>query len=268
MQFLIDVQSGLMSVNGVPAAISMSGLPAGVTQVAFGDPGSGTVLSGGNWTGATSFSDPSPYQSYYNAWMTAMGMTLSQAQAAKIALVNSIYQVKRQAAVSVAVTAGTYNWDASDPAIPRMALMASMCFIDSLNTLVTKFNSLNSTLATYGSDVQGAFNNFVTILNNAAFNGTSYNWPGTGNAPIGGPTVGGNSSISPGASSVTAPTLKLIPVGGTAEVSLSPTDLMAIVTAINNQQINEQAVNLSKQAAINALTYVGAVISYDATTGW
>jgi hypothetical protein len=91
---------------------------------------------------------------------------------------------------------------------------------------------------------------------------------------FGGSFAGGVSGIGGfSAPTISAPSLppnasQLIPFGSANPVTITAADVAAIIAAVNAQQINGQAVMLSKQGAVNALTAIGDVIAYDATTGW
>jgi hypothetical protein len=90
------------------------------------------------------FSDPSPYQTYINRWMLAaedqnqnelgapsvQPVTLAQAQAVKTALINSLFDLKRQAPIAVTFQAEgaeeftTTTYDAGDENVSNMQSQA------------------------------------------------------------------------------------------------------------------------------------------------
>jgi hypothetical protein len=80
--------------------------------------------------------------------------------------------------------------------------------------------------------------------------------------------AGAGGSVTWTPPSVTSPSFNLIPFGASTSVTLTAADVAAIMAAINAQQLTEQAVLFAKQAQINALTTVPAVIAYDVTIGW
>jgi hypothetical protein len=193
MQFAIDNANGQMTVGGLVAPIDTTGLAASISIVAFGD-GSGGMIYYVNSPTTASFIDPSPYQSYFDAWITAaaeQGMTLMQAQAAKAAFVNSIGLVKQAIPATITTSLGTFSFDASSKGQQQIGLAASL----------------------------------------------------NGSAP-------------------------LFPLGATTYTIFTAADINNILAVIINRNAFRQATNLSKQAAINALSSIASVASYDATTGW
>ncbi|WP_024517082.1 hypothetical protein [Bradyrhizobium sp. Tv2a-2] len=291
--FVINNALQTIHVGAILAPLTTNTLAANVSLVQFdGATGVGQITYNDRQPLPEAFSDPSPYQTYVNQWITALAsgspaLTLSQAQAIKCSLVNAIYAVKRQAAVSIHVTAGTYSWDATDSTVERvLAPLCGLLYVDPVNTVIgevntliteidTTLSTLNSTWATnfntlnsnWPSQIQAALNNLVSEINASL----PFQSGGATIAGVTGPSAvtfdSGLSGFS-GNSTLTAPSISLIPVGQTTPVTLSPTDLQAIVVAINAQNASKQSTSLSKQAAINALTSITSVVSYDATTGW
>jgi hypothetical protein len=306
MQFTIDVANAIMTINGVGETIAVTGLPANISYVRFSDSDGGVILYNDRPALPAPFSDPSPYQSYFNAWITAAAagspaLLLSQAQSLKAALVNSIYAMKRQLPCSVAVSAGTYPWDASDPAVARMALLAGLLYVDPLNTVISAgpgggltqlmvdlntmvanlnvwashFNTLNSNMTTFNGNVASAINTWIGALQTTEGGGNIIGWanPGSYSAPASPATtadtaLGTFAETFSNVSAIKVPTIQLIPVGSSSPITLTPTDLQKVVIAMAAQNTKYQATSASKQAAVNALSTIAAVAAYDATAGW
>jgi len=304
MQFTIDVANARMTINGVSEAIAVTGLAQNISYIRFSDGGGGSILYNDRPALPAPFADPSPYQSYFNAWITAAAaaspaLLLSQAQSLKAALVNAIYLMKRQAPVSVPVSAGTFAWDASDAAVARLAPLAGFLYVDPLNAVLsggpgatltelvadlntmvanlnvwaTHFNTLNSNLATYASTLATDMANWASAINTAERTAIA-GWQTIG-APAtpASPATTGNTGLggfteSFSSAQIAAPSIQLMPVGATAPVSLTPTDLQQVVVAMAAQNVKYQTTSASKQAAVNALSTIAAVAAYDATTGW
>jgi hypothetical protein len=230
------------------------------------------------------FSDPSPYQTYINQWITAaaaatLPLTLAQAKAIKCALVQAIYGVKIEQPVSVAVTGGTFSFSPTDPTLVQLS---SLAYIADLNTVVSEVNTVNSGWATsfgnWVSTFQTNINTWVSALQSnlnswmgnlaSSITVVEPTWVSPGNPSVpSAPTVPSSPSFGT-VSPITPPAFQLVPVGATAAQTISSTDLKNILAAIAAQSINEDVVNATKQAAVNALSTIAAVASYDATTGW
>lgn len=314
LSFRIDRVSAVMRLSNIPASMTTSSLPSNVSYVQFDTVKGGAVIYNDRPGLPELFIDPSPYQSFVNAWITAMAtatpaLTLSQAQAIKNALINAIYAVNRQLPVSVAVSAGNFPWDASDAAVTRLSALSGLLYIDPLNTVINggsgqtgglsqlvtdlnvwaaHFNTLNTNFGGLNSGLQTAFNGLATNVT-AALSTTKSNLdaaepPGVANwtttwsvgncASVTAPATSGAAADSnlvesfSSVGSLTVPTMQLIPVGSSAPVTVTPTDLQKIVLAIAAQTVKYQSTALAKQAAVNALSTIAAVSAYDATTGW
>lgn len=233
-------------------------------------------------------------------------ITLAQAKLVKIALINAIYSVKRQVPVTVTVSGTPRQWDASDIAVARMSAISGASTIDAINSKIGTTNSnftilsasailvaqINAVLATLNSQesanlttisagiatlnsLMSQLTTFQGTLNVAELGVTGWVDPGPLHtqspasgvvwSPLSG--VSNNSSTS-SISNISAPTLQLLPVGATALVTLTPTDMVNITAAIAAQNSAEALVNAQKQAAVNAMSDFLSVINYDATTGW
>lgn len=114
-------------------------------------------------------------------------------------------------------------------------------------------------MATYPSDLH------TVPISGAPANPVRVSLPGD-QSGYGGSFAQSNSGFS--APTITIPTLSVIPSGASAAVTVTAADLAAIMSAISAQLISKQTTMISKQAAVNALTSIAAVIAYDATIGW
>lgn len=274
LKFFIDVPSQRVSISGVSSGVATN-LAANVGFVRF-ENAVGSIIYNDRPAIPDTFTDPSPYQSYLNAWITAQAalqtnpLTLAQAQAVKVALVQAVYAVKRQQPVTVTVNSTSYQWDASDIALARMAAVAGNLYADPTNSLVTtlnswatSFNTLQSNLNTFATNLQTTFNNETSATNTKESGITGWVTLTAPTSPSS-PAVGNESPLS----SLSAGTIQIVPVGATAAVTMTPTDLKNIMAAIATQNTNEAVVNANKTAAVNALSTISAVAAYDATTGW
>ncbi|WP_024516861.1 hypothetical protein [Bradyrhizobium sp. Tv2a-2] len=291
--FVINNALGTVHVNAVGATVSTSALATNINYVQFdGATGVGQIMYNDRPSIAEQFTDPSPYQTYINSWISAeaalltLPLTLAQAKAVKCALASAIWGVKRQQPVNVTVTAGNYNWDASDLGVSRLSAIAPYIYIGPVNTLIGTINSEMATLISalntnvgdyngfvtaYGSfvtNLQTNLNTWVAHLNTSEAAVTNWVQPGNMTVPASGsPSNMGNTSFS-ALSTITPPTMNLLPVGATSNVSLSPADLGSILQAIATQNAREALANATIQAAVNALSTISAVVAYDVTTGW
>jgi hypothetical protein len=271
MNFLIDIANAKMYVSSVPASISMSGLPA-ASYIAWGDGSGGTITYPGQLNvGTATFSDPSSYQSYFNAWITAMAanapaLSLAQAKFLKCGFINSVYNAKRQLPASVAVSAGNFAFDVSDAGLIKFIPMVGLILVDQIN-------SISSGLTT---NAQAAITGVTTKVNSSI--GTLNSNLATNNADIQ-QWLGGSIGFTPSEPTISAttvssvaaiaePTFQMVPIGGTSPIVLTGADMQAIFTAAVNRNAGYQVTNATKQAAVNALSTIAAVAAYDATAGW
>jgi hypothetical protein len=283
LQFQIDNNRSTVRLWGMTQPITANTLALNINFVQWnGVTGIGQIIYNDRMPLPEQFTDPSPYQAYINQWITTSALaatnplSLVQAQAIKNSLIGTIYGVKRQQPVNATVTAGNYNWDASDSAVARMNTLASFAYIDNVNSIISTFdseistfigdyNGLRSGYTSFVSNLQTNLNTWVTALNTAE--GAVGGWVAVGNMSV--PSSGSTSAMSfVSIPSITVPTMKLLPYGGTSLVTVSPTDIGTIMSAVAAQNANESLVNATKQAAVNALTTIAAVTTYDATTGW
>lgn len=285
LDFVVNRGESSCRVLGLKQPITSS-LASNVNFVTFAK-GQGQVFYNDRPPLPELFSDPSPYQSYVNAWITAAAaatpaLTLAQAQAIKCAFVDAIYGFKRVAPVSATVTAGTYSFDASNNALTGLAYLAPLnTVITGVNAVITAFDTLNGLVNPVGAGVQTALNSLVSGVNSALSALTSaINLAGTaqtppfsvGSAPtvgsVAGPSTSGTPSNPSALATISPPTLTVVPVGQTSPITLNSADLQAVALAIAAQNASTGSTDATKKAAVNALSTIAAVVAYDATAGW
>jgi hypothetical protein len=296
LEFTISNVDSSIHLFSVRAALSANPLPSNVKFVQYSAAEGGRILYRDRPAIPEQFTDPSPYQSYVNQWITATAaaspaLKLSQAKAVKAALVSSIFAGRRQTAVSVAVTDGNYAWDATDEGLSRfIAPLAGFLYTDPLNaassSIVATLSAMRTALNVWASNIntnesytQSALTAICSQVNSAINNARSASITNGDNiiandfaAAALGVTLSTSTSNAldalPAAPSAAAPSVAMVPIGQTKLVPLSMTDLQKIVQAITMQNAKYQLINAVKQAEIDGLSSIAAVTSYDATTGW
>lgn len=240
------------------------------------------------------FTDPSPYQTYINQWMTGVAaaqtfpLTLAQAIAVKSSLLDSVWAGKRQAPVSVVTSLGTFSFDANDVVSNAMNLanvtaMAETVYnlsITSIGALVTSTNSaiaqINSDLNNTGG-ISAALNSIANeLVQNDDYLGAvtsnlpvPFGPPGSGTTPLAlSPSFANVPNVSASTSAAAATPIKILAIGDTSYKAFTIGDCITILNAIAVQRAAEALVRATKQAALAALTTVPLVIAYDTTTGW
>lgn len=268
MGFLIDKVKGHMAVDSVTATIDTSALAGDVAYVSMNLHGE----CGVQYTDQpmTLDVDPAPYQVFLNAWMTAMyaggsgALTLTEAKSAKKNLVDALYFYKRQIPVTVATTAGTFAWDASDASsintsswiVTANVIMNKIA--DMLDTMVA-MNVASVGIETCVGNYVSQTNGRISVLQTAdgspidTFDPAPY--PDM-------PVVPGHLTLLP------SPSLTLVPVGGTTPVTLTSGDMNLIVSAISAQHVDKASGQATRKSAIDALGNIPDVIAYDVTASW
>ena len=255
--FVIDAAGKAMSVGGVRLPIGVAGLATNISSIYWStsaNPTSGVVggsiIYNDRPTIPEQFLDPSPYQTYLNEWMTAAtALTLAQARAIKGAYAQTVYAYKRQLPVTVTLSTGSHTFPCDNN---PLLLGAAVNGIGA---------SVNAVPAAINSSIVSNLDSQFAALNAAKEAQDIVD----GAAPT--PIWFDIGTVSNTAAPV-MPTISLLPVGSLTPVSLTSADALVLFTAITSYLQAEQLVNATKQAAINALTSVSSVISYDATAGW
>jgi hypothetical protein len=289
---MFDATQNRVFVQDIPASVTLS-LATNINQIWYKE-GVGLIYFNDRQHIGEPFTDPSVYQTQINAWITAMAtatpaLTLAQAKVIKNKFVGAIYDVKRQAPVTVGTSLGTLQFEATDSAMLAYTLQTGYQFVANLNAIIAQ---LNQCIAE-GNAVLGAANgNLIPIVNaligNSGGSGLGkyevlmdqYNLETFGlsggqvqpNPPIRANLPGDASawggSFGSGVGGISSASPALVSLGSTAAQSFTENDLIAIIAAVSTQVVVKQAVNNAKQAAVNACGTIAAVVALDVTTGW
>lgn len=201
MRFYINPGDGIISVDGYQIQpVTVSGLASNISYVQWDETSLGLIVYKDQAPTFQSFSDPSPYQSNINAWMSsAAGLALTlaqqamvstpllavaQAQMVKIDLTNAIYDFKRQSAIQFAVSSGdagynagvvaaspggVYNWDCSDESLNAMTMAMSSAILSGTSSAVNTslVNAINTALSTVTTRANGSLTALLSNVNSA-----------------------------------------------------------------------------------------------------
>jgi hypothetical protein len=292
LQFQFDNVKGLMFVLGEPQPITAAALASNINFVQWDAVTAiGKIIYNDRLPLPEQFTDPSPYQTQVNQWMTSAAalatnpLSLAQAQAVKSSLIDSIWLGKRTANVTVSTSLGSYTFNPTDLFSSDVmnwlpALAAIVAQVNATNSdIATMVGTINTAISTVCGEANTAANTVTSELNSnfAAYyafysthvfpygegNGSSPNLPNWGISNTSPASYSGPSVLA----SLTAP-IKMLPVGSTSYPAFTLADLFAVLAAVQTQRANEAVVRASKQAAVAALSTVASCISYDATTGW
>ncbi|UGY15105.1 hypothetical protein HAP48_0042375 [Bradyrhizobium septentrionale] len=195
LKFTINTADSVMRVFTVPATI-INRLPSNIDFVSYDVTKGGEVHYNDRLAIPERFDDPTPYLGYLNQWMAASAaatpaLTMTQALAIKLAVLDVFYGINRQMPFTVSISSGAFAFDPSDLAVSRY---------------------------------------FASVT---------------------------------GLSSV-----QLIPMGLTAPITLTSSDLQNVASAFNGHDLKVLQIYAQKKADLNALTTMTALIAYDATIGW
>lgn len=185
LRFSIYKPDSIVVVDNAPLVVSLAALASNIVVVAF-QIDQGSVEFNDRPNLRTPFTDPSPYQSLLNSWITAAAsasppLQLAQAQQLKKDLVEAIFHHKRR----LPYTYGAWQYDARDEALANMSMLTegNATVSSDSSALVTAINTAFSTITGQinGTVVAGA--NAMVSANNgsaAAVNTWSYynhfNW--------------------------------------------------------------------------------------------
>jgi hypothetical protein len=286
MQFVINRDDNLMSIDNALIDLNCSALASNISLVAYTDAG-GKITYNDRPSMRETFTDPAPYQTLINSWITAAAaatpaLQLAQAKQVKNDLIFAIYRHKHRLPYSYS----GHLWDASDEAVANNAAFLTAGSSAGAAGLVP---SINGALAAITNQINGqivAVNNGSAAQVNAWSAGHAANLnsmviqittafltdvvataaltPGLGSggfsamSAIAGATVSGGGAA--GAS--------IVPPGESAPISFSSGTINAAYAGIATRRNDLNNNSLIKQAAVNALTTIPAVVAYDATTGW
>ena len=292
MDFVIARSEGIMSIDNQPLAIDTSSVASNIEIVVYDcSAGSGNLEYNDRLRVLEKFIDVAPYAPFVNVWLqasllTQLPPTIVLAKQIKLALVDGIFNSKRQLPISFA----SNMWDASDQALAEMqAAIVSWDVAASASsadvTLTQNFNSIgintNQTSFVSVSPPAGAGGGAISYsphYTGPDSKGNYTNPPNVTSPAFIGQVSGGGLASQAGfsaqygsalaAPTTTGPTFALAPYNSTVSVLMTMTDLRSLISAINTRRTTLTNVQLAKRNAINALTTIDAVIAYDVTTGW
>lgn len=297
MNFELVKPDAWMSVdNAAVVGMTFVGLPSNI-YIAQWREGRGEVEYSDQPAGLrTSFADVVPYVPAVEEFMTRMpDMTLAQAKKIKIDLIRTIYDSKRQLPYAYAIDATPYTWGATDGEVAAMSLQVIPVIFDgisggdtsigalvaSINTMIASINAVftvalsndaaiinhlnNTVLGTYTDGVPNNINNRLTS-----------SAPGT--VPVSGLTLTGITHASQpstlatvgdiSAPSAWSQTIPWTPIELTASINLTIVQMVGIMSGIAGRQQTLSWLCTGKIDAVNALTTVAQVISYNVASGW
>jgi hypothetical protein len=216
------------------------------------------------------------------------GDTLADAQSEKSNFAQAIFNAKSQQPIAFTVGAGAYTWDASAEAQAAMlqaleenvvagigtGLSGTSSTLDSqintaFATLISQINAQLSTLNTAVNSIVNQTNtDIVAAMNAATNNGTGAPILVALSAPSGAASVGTGVSVG-GTSSSIVSSQQWTPMGAIASVTLTGTEFVNLIAAIQARRASLKATCLVAQAAIAACASVAAVQAYSvAGAGW
>jgi hypothetical protein len=184
--------------------------------------------------------------------------SLALAQQSKSAFIDGIFNALRQAPIAYTVSAGAYSWDATDESVAALTLAV-------LSALVT---GCTSAFAALIADVNATFAALVSDIENWGAGGIG---PGLllaaqGDTGASAGSITGGEHLTGGETPLG--TIQWTPVGASSPVTLTAADATGLLAAIAARRAGLQAVRLSKQNALAALTSTPSVIAFSASSSW
>jgi hypothetical protein len=289
MRFLLVRSENLVVVDNAEIEISCAALPANVEMVVYNEI-DGKIEYNDRPSVRIAFTDPSPYQTLLNSWITAAAaltpaLQLAQAKQVKNDLIDAIMHHKRR----LPYTQGAYQFDARDDNVLALQQLVSTTASVSASSsgIVASVNTALSTITSQINAVHSTINTWSLLMANSGFakiiqsipiagggpgmmtlgelSGDPVNRsPGSGAAAIAGATVSGSTTadLSHVGNITHQPLNATSPQ--TIAASIVDTALQGIASRRNTLNTNKMA----KQAAVNVLSTIPAIVAYDATTGW
>lgn len=267
--------------NAMIVGLSLASLPANVSILTW-DGLIGELEYSDAPAVRTLFVDPSPYLPMVNAWIVAAAsaISLAQSKTIKSALVNQLYDLKRQAEYS--------GYEATDEAVLGMIEALSGPGYGSIGSFTSDYNNAAQT---HANGVNSAFSLHLAYLNqsygsvpdriNPSYSNFYSQFPaalhGQRFSPYDGPTItGGFTSAWPGMSMPAYPTLSTpadstvqwFAIGATSPTSMAYSTFVSITSGIVSRRSSLQATRVTKMNQIAALSTIAAVAAYDVTAGW
>jgi hypothetical protein len=297
MRFLLVRSENLVVVDNAELTISCAALPTNVEMVVYNEI-DGKIEYNDRPSVRIAFTDPSPYQTLINSWITAAAaqtpaLQLAQAKQVKNDLIDGVFHHKRR----LPFTLGPWQYDARDDNVQALDLLVqsnasasseNSGLIGSINTAFSNLvNALNTNVGQHNTSA-GAVNawsnsNYLawtkTIGSGILIAGSSLYALGYpfGDAPVP-PGQGGfvlmNSLSAPTVSGTVNTSLSYTgsvthqPLNATSPQTIDTNSVHNAITGIASRRNTLNADRMAKKAAVNALTTIPAVVAYDATTGW
>jgi hypothetical protein len=292
VDLVIARSEGVMSIDNQPLGIDTSPLPINVAIVAYDcSGGAGNIEYSDRLRLLEPFIDVTPYAPFVNAWLSAATLitgaplTLALAQQIKLALVDGLFNSKRQ----LPITALGRTWDASDHALMGMQAAITSWDVAAAATsadssLTTNFNGIGidtrQTQPAATSPPSGSGGGAISYVPGYSQNqnGTYHNADNVNSDAYFGAVSGGGFSQQAlfsaqyhaplNASPVVGPSIDWPPYNSTTTIRLAMTDMRTLMSTINARRTTLQNTRISKTSVINNMTTIAAVIAYDATLGW
>ncbi|UGY23710.1 hypothetical protein HU675_0038155 [Bradyrhizobium septentrionale] len=160
LKFSINTANSVMRVFTVPAPI-INRLPSNIAFVSYDVTKGGEVYYNDRVAIPERFDDPTPYLGYLNQWLTAMAaatpaLTVKQALAIRLALLDVLYGINRQMPFTVSISSGIFAFDPSDLAVSRY--FASVTNLSSVGLIPLGLAVPITLTAADLQNVAGAFN--------------------------------------------------------------------------------------------------------------
>jgi hypothetical protein len=299
MRFVIIRSESMIVIDNADLHLDCSSLPANVEIVVYQEI-EGKVEYNDRPSVRTRFTDPSPYQTLLNSWMTAAAalappLQLDQAKQIKIDLVEAIFHHKRR----LPFISGPWQYDARDESVANLEVLirgtstvgsSSSGLIANINvalsTITGQINSVHSNITSWSGSMNTNFSQMNFLTSNAAnidmlgcinayiIGGATVTISGSGSSP--GPGPGSGAAQIAGASvsgSVTtdltyAGNITMMPLNATTPQTIAASTVNTAIQGIASRRNTLNNDRLTKEVAINALTTIAQVVAYDATAGW
>lgn len=154
MRFMISKADGFMAFNNAALPIDLSTIASNVRFIIWHDL-DGEIEYNDRLNLRSHLTDPSPYQTCINNWITAAAaaaspLTLALAQQIKTDMIEAIFASKRQTPITVTVTAGTLSFDTTDSTVASMnqagAAGGSVTLVELQAAFVKTANDMNGVI--------------------------------------------------------------------------------------------------------------------------
>jgi hypothetical protein len=152
--------------NAAVIGMDYSGLPANVYIVEWKED-HGEIEYNDREPGLReNFIDIIPYAPYFQDFLSKLASpTLAQAKKMQIDIISLIYVSKRQLPFHYVVSAGSYDWDATDGETAAMSLQVIPKFYDVLGSLISQINANDQNIISQANGMRSGVNSLITIVN-------------------------------------------------------------------------------------------------------